>query len=298
MNYNITSKFRMMAIMINYNGYKDTLEAVSSLQQSSIKCDILIVDNNSDNHEGKRLKESLQNIVVLCSKKNLGFSGANNLGISFALKNNYDYILLINNDTTVADNMIEELLKESEYNVVVSPAMYYYSSPNKLWFCGGKLSKITGRVCHYHKEMKEPFYCSFLTGCCWLVHNSIFRKVGNLSEEYFMYCEDTDFCIRLAIHNIRMKVVPKAKLWHKCGMSSTTGFSEYYMARNNFINLRKYKEFYSWCAVYIAVFYYILKICRFILYRHSEWRAIVWALLDAYHGRIGKTDRDFTAIDS
>ena len=90
--------------------------------------------------------------------------------------------------------------------------------------------------------------CTFVTGCCVMVKAETFRKVGLLEEDYFMYCEDTDFCIRLQQADIGITYVPAAKLCHKVSAStggSESPFSTYYMTRNRLNYIKKYKDYFA-----------------------------------------------------
>ena len=67
----------------------------------------------------------------------------------------------------------------------------------------------------------HPEICSFATGCCMLINSAIIKKIGILDEVFFLYCEDTELCIRASLNGISIKYIPQAKLWHK--VSASTG---------------------------------------------------------------------------
>lgn len=94
-----------------------------------------------------------------------------------------------------------------------------------------------------------------------------------LDEDYFMYCEDVDFSLRLLEKSIDILYVPKAHLWHKVAMSSGgegSSFSEYYMARNSFLYLRKHRNFFA----ITALPYINKKICQNDPIRFNRKRAV------------------------
>jgi len=165
-----------------------------------------------------------------------------------------DFFLLINNDTIADNRMHEELLKTYEkfkdsHIGIITGKIYYYHKRNKIWFAGGFFSrfKCSGYHIDYDKhdngrsnEIKE---ISFATGCLWFVPFSVFEKVGLLPEEYFMYLEDTDYCLKLQRHGCKIIYNPKVKIWHKVGASSnhTKETPKYYwMNRNRIILCKKY----------------------------------------------------------
>ena len=90
---------KIYIVIINWNGYVDTYECVESLQKISYKnFEIVIVDNGSDTKDVLKLEDKFEKVIVISNNNNLGFSGGNNIGINYALKQNSDFILLLNND--------------------------------------------------------------------------------------------------------------------------------------------------------------------------------------------------------
>ena len=101
MDKNSKSLNKMVSIItINYNGYKETCELIESFHKvETYPYELIVVDNASKEDEGKLLKEKYPDIIIVCSDKNLGFAGGNNLGYQYATG---EYILYINNDITIA----------------------------------------------------------------------------------------------------------------------------------------------------------------------------------------------------
>lgn len=270
------------AILVNYNGYNDTIECIESIEKSSILVDVIIVDNASAGNEYDMLIEKYalyKNVHVIRSSENRGFSAGNNIGIKYAMENGYEYIVLLNNDTVVEANMFESLISNAKDNIVTTPLMYYYSNPKCIWFGGGRISRLTGNGHSINKGLidngniyKDIMQCTFATGCCLAIKTSVFNQIGLLDETYFMYCEDTDFCIRLQQANIKINLVPTAKLWHK--VSQSTGgehspFSIYYITRNRLHYVKKYRRFLGYTAYIISI---ITRLIRYIqyLFRNNE----------------------------
>ena len=104
-------------ILVNYNGYRDTVNCVHSILLSEYKnYKIIVVDNASTNNEELKKDKFLnENTDLLFLDKNIGFSGGNNRGIEYAQKL-YDpaYYLLLNNDTEIQDKALGELVETFE----------------------------------------------------------------------------------------------------------------------------------------------------------------------------------------
>jgi len=187
-------------------------------------------------------------IVFIQSGDNLGFAGGNNVGIRYALaKNDFDSIILLNNDTVIKKDAISILvsarLKLGE-KAIYGGRIYYYSDPERLWYDGGKISEWTGRAFHFNvkrpkRDLKNKYYIietNFITFCYVLIPKNVLQKVGLLDETYFMYVEDWDYCYRVWKAGYKLYYVTNSEIWHKAGASSGKGelseFSVYWTIRN------------------------------------------------------------------
>lgn len=231
-------------ILLNYCNYNLTIDCIKSIRQSTYQnYEIIVVDNNSPDHSGENLSQ-LESIRFLQMEENLGFAAGNNRGIEVALSDGCEYVMLLNNDTVIDPNMIETLVSRADSNTVVVPKMYYFDVEGRkdiLWYAGGILKYKSSDGIHIggrqedSKQYSVEREVTFATGCCMMIHRTILEKVGLLREEYFMYCEDTDYSIRLNKSNVRILYVPNAKLWHKVSSSSggeMSKFIVYYVVRN------------------------------------------------------------------
>ncbi|AYD39334.1 glycosyltransferase family 2 protein [Clostridium fermenticellae] len=280
-------------ILINYNGYKDTIECVNSLKKINYNnYRVLIVDNASMNDSLEILKRTLKDCIIIESKKNLGFAGGNNLAIKYALDNNADYILLLNNDTLVEHNFLENMLcsfsKDSSIGLVGCKIMYY-PERNIIWYGGGYVDwfKFTG----IHYEMgKADVKCdaekeiNFMTGCSMLIKRDVFEKVGLLSEEYFMYYEDVDFCVRVNDAGYKIWYNPNAVIYHKIGLSAggeESPFSIKWCTRNRILFMNKYKNKVSKAEfIFSRLFFYVTRIIRYFQYKFQGRSDKAKAIID------------------
>lgn len=290
-------------VIINYNGINDTVECINSLFKSkgTLEIKIVVVDNASDNKEGERLKNLYPRIHVINSEKNLGTAGGNNLGIKYLLSQDIDYILILNNDTVVSDDMIDNLIKADNGNCICLPKMYYYDSPNMIWYAGGAINKFTGNAEHYqmncldtNKETEVPISCTFATFACVLISKEVISQAGQMDEDYFMYCEDTEFSLRLLSKSIDILCAPKAHLWHKVSRSSGgegSQLSEYYIARNRFIYLKKYKKFFAFTAFPFTLISRYIRIIQYAILGQKRWKSINKGVRDYFKGVRGKVDK-------
>lgn len=231
-------------ILVNYNGINDTINCIDSL--SKIKYDnykILVVDNASRDGSVKKIKD--KNIELIELKENIGFAGGNNKGIEVALKENADYVLLLNNDTEVEPYFLNHLVDRAEKDKsigCVGGKIYYFDNKNIIWFAGGKINRFTGKTHHIgadeiDKGMYDvPMEQDYITGCMMLVRTSVFRKTGFMKDTYFLYYEETDWCVRMRNDGYKLIYEPNAVIYHKVS-NSTKNINEvvkYYYDRNSY----------------------------------------------------------------
>ncbi len=247
---------KIFIILLNYKGYDDTVECIKSLENINYKnYKIVVVDNNSpDNSYTKLYKEFGEAYIFIKARENGGFAKGNNLGIKYAIDHGADYILLLNNDTLVHKDLIEELLKpfkEEENLGLTTGKIYYEEKRDTLWFAGGVFNEKRFYGMHLgqgHKDngdYDKPGEITFSTGCLMMIRKEVFYKLGYLPEEYFMYYEDVDFCIKLREAGYRLWYNPRAIIYHK--VSASTGgeespFALEWNTRNRIILSKKYKK--------------------------------------------------------
>lgn len=287
-------------ITLNWNGYTDTVECLNSLQKITyLNYKIIVVDNGSVNEDYLRLRNYFPNIELVRSESNLGFSGGNNLGIKYALKQNPDYILLLNNDTTVNPDFIEKSIDIfDKYTKVgiVSPIIYYYSNPNKVWSAGGKINRLRGSgvntTCICDPFVSE-FEVNFVSGCCMLIKTEVLNQVGLFDDNYFLYAEDTDLCIRTINAGYKIFVSQAAKIYHKVSQSSaskTSALPVYYTTRNRlYFTKKNFPSFYLLTLLYIAITIAIKSLVWLIFRRIENIFAVLRAYRDFLTNKMGKT---------
>lgn len=233
-------------ILVNYNGYIDTIDCVESLRKIKyLNYKILIIDNASTNDSLNYIKQSLADCIIIESKQNLGFAGGNNIGIKYALENGADYVLLLNNDTIVENDFLDKLVEvaQKDNNIgVVGGKIYYHSNPKKIWYSGGKINKFTGSTKHLGVDETDKgqydnlTYTEYVTGCMMLVSRKAIEKAGMMDEKYFLYYEETDWNIKIKNAGFKIIYTPYSKIYHKVS-SSTQKLNEsmgYYYDRNRY----------------------------------------------------------------
>lgn len=243
-------------ILVNWNGYDFTQACLHSLSKIDFPdFKIILVDNASQNQEGKSLKKSFPEMELIENAENLGFSGGNNVGIRYALEQGFSHIMLLNNDTEVEPDFLGEMMRKSHQNPslgVVQPMILFLNDPKKIWSAGGKWIPAIGEAITLGDRDPVADYRSkksaldWATGCCMLISREAILKTGLLNEQYFAYFEDVEWSMRFRKAGFGIVLAEKAVIYHEAGASSKKTHSEgtlspqvfYFNVRNQFLLLR------------------------------------------------------------
>ncbi|MCR8559724.1 glycosyltransferase family 2 protein [Mucilaginibacter sp. BJC16-A38] len=234
---------------MNWNGLDDTLECLVSIQNYCKSDDFLVVlvDNNSS-ESIEPLFNSKWDIplVVIKNSENKGFAEGNNVGIEAILKYNVDYILLLNNDTLLLDDLLAKMtnIMFKYPNVGIAGAVnYYYSDPGKIWQAGAKVSLQTGKIklMDINPDL-EIMDMDYVPGSSLMFRSSVEAKIGALDANFFAYSEELDFCLRAKKEKFDVVCIPAAKILHKVGKSSPKPAKEYLRLRNKFYLFKRHSK--------------------------------------------------------
>ena len=299
------SQKKIYIILLNWNNEEDTLECIESLE--GINYDnykIIVVDNGSEAESVLKIEKKYPELKIIKNKENFGFAGGNNIGIKYAMENGADYVLLLNNDTTVEKDFLEKLVEAGELNKengLLGPKTNYHSEQNRIWFAGGKVSWLKNKGTHIgldeidSKQYDEIKEVDYLTGCCLLIKREIIEKIGVLEEDYFLYYEDTDFCLRAKNIGYKCLYIPEAKIYHKVSRSTKPGSSSYiyYHTRNGFVMAKRTGSFLNKIVLYIFCVYLFLKQIIKIIFipQKRNWAfAVLKGEKDFLSGKMGKAE--------
>lgn len=288
-------------ILINYNGAKDTIECVESLSKVTYKnAKIIVVDNASTDTSLSVLKHYLQqdNVIIVESPENNGFSAGNNLGIKRAQELGSDYMLILNNDTLVEPGFIEPLLStfdvQSDVGCVISKILYA-SEPEKIWYAGGTYNPWFCRADHeaFNAENNNKRVVKdveFASGCCMLLSKEAIEKTGLMDEDYFLYVEDTEYSLRLRQAGFKLMYTSDSVIYHKVSATTSAGsdLSQYYTIRNTLYLGKTYSSFMQKLTTlaYNVAFY-----THKVITGQYKVKNILAAQMDYHQGIVGRSER-------
>jgi len=218
-------------ILLNWNGKKDTLECLASLEKLDYPFyEIIVVDNGSTDDSVAAIRHAYPHITLIETGKNLGFAGGNNVGIRYALKKGSAFIFLLNNDTVVDPQLLRALVKKALENPslgVIGPHLYLYTHKNQFDHLGGVWNRRKAAfdfVALREIDTEQSFPpLDYVCGCAFFVRREVFEKIGLLEERFFLVWEEADFCFRAKKAGFHLGIASEGKVWHKVSASFVGG---------------------------------------------------------------------------
>jgi GT2 family glycosyltransferase len=223
-------------VIVTWKGYEDTIKCLKSIENSNLKnTRVVVIDTEYNNakHEDLKGKFRDKNIKFISIENNIGYAGANNIGIKFAINDGKcKYIWLLNNDTQINKDSLPELLKEINNPGVgmCGSTLVYMDDPNTVQSIGGTYNKFLAKgehigrglnVSNLPNEKKVNYRIKYIMGASMLVTREFIEKVGVMNEEYFLYYEELDWIIR-AKNKYSIKWAKKSIVVHREGSSVGT----------------------------------------------------------------------------
>lgn len=246
----------VVVIILNWNGWKDTIECLQSVQQIKYPSfRVLVVDNGSSDESVAQIRQAFPDVDLLETGKNLGYAGGNNAGIAQAMEEQAEFILLLNNDTVVDPEILTHFLGAATRYPragIFGATMCYYAKPDTIWALGGgNWDNGTAGFPHLAQDelvhdraiSEEAFELDYVIGCALFCRVNMIRDIGMMEESFFLNFEEMDWCFRARAAGYFSYVVPAAKLWHKVSVSfggEESPLRQYFMTRNELLWARRH----------------------------------------------------------
>jgi len=248
-------------------------------------------------------------LVFIQIEKNLGYAGGNNVGLEYSLAHaDPAYIWVLNNDTVVERNTLPLMIAAAEADPkigVVGATLLEYRAPHRVQALGGgyfgRFSRHDyqlGRGLRPGSYAASAFDLEHVVGASMLIRAQTVRDVGLLEESYFLYREETDWCIQMRQKGWRLRFCPGATVWHKEGRSigHKSPLHDYYSVRNMLFLMRKfYPRSVPLAVLFLGCISIPPKIIRF---QFKRLRYVLKAFADFFRGVQGSGDLlpDFDAL--
>ena len=247
-------ELKLAVIVLHYRNLDDTLECLESLErQDYAHFEVILIDNGSSDPLEEAVKK-FPRLLLLRNEANLGYAEGNNCGIRFALQRGAEALLLLNNDTTTAPDLLSAFAKAArDYPEagVFGAKIYFYDEPTLIWHAGGNVCLKTYRCYHEgcldwdtNNEWKTVRDINYACGCAVFIRAEAIGEVGLMAPEFFLIWEEIDWCWRLRKAGFRCLYIPQARVWHKISHSFEGGkhgpLWKYYFFRNRLLFLKRH----------------------------------------------------------
>lgn len=235
------SSTKTFVVIPNWNGQDSIAACLDSLQHQSHSTKIIVVDNASSDNSVQLIEDKYPNVTLLRQNKNWGFAGGVNIGIRHAIKNDADYVALLNNDASVDTHWLHELTQALQANKdlgiatgkIMDTERKHLDSTGEFYTIWG-LPFPRGRgepAGDQYDHSTEIFAAS---GGASLYRVSMLKRIGLFDESFFAYYEDVDLSFRAQLAGWKVTYVPAALAYHQIGASSQKikGFTTYQTMKN------------------------------------------------------------------
>ena len=226
-------------IIVNHDGEDYLGRCLESLDGS--KAEVLLIDNASRDNSLSLVRERFPEVKLFPQEENLGFAAANNLA---AAKASGEALLLLNNDAWLEagalDLLAEKLSARPDVGLIAPELRYPNGQRQFSWspargVVGEVLQKARNRfeaqawahgsLARWLARMIGP---TWYTAACVLIRAEAFRAVGGFDEEFLMYFEDVDLCLRLEAAGWRLAWEPGAIVYHAGGVANRSDVDDLY----------------------------------------------------------------------
>jgi GT2 family glycosyltransferase len=305
-----SDEYRMCTVaivLVNFHGTTDTLKCLDSIRATGREsCLTILVENGSTPDPSAEISHANPWVKVIRREENGGWAGGNNTGIRYALEQGAEWILLLNNDTIVATELIDRLLAVAKHQPdygILGPVICFMDDPETVMTDGcrfnrpsfpGFFERIPVPIIPEDPPRVAPV--DIVNGCCMMISRRVFERIGLIDERFFLIHEESDFCLRAQQAGFKCGIVAAPLVWHKGSSTfnrSGKGLQRYYDARNLALLLWKHRtEHRDGRATLPSLFMYM----KYVYYRfsieceHGEAKAadaVLIGLCDALAGKFG-----------
>ncbi len=307
MEYIVKTVKKIGIVICNYNKknyLKVCIESVLANVLPKEQYDIIVVDNASqDGSVDMVVEEFGGQVILLQNKENLGGSGGFSRGMHYCLENHYTYIALLDNDTKIMPETIDNLyrhLEKSPETGVVGAKILQMDHPEVLQEMGAYIDWKDFTIFTPDKGKKnntslpDLVECDYVPACCCMTRSEIVGKIGGFDTQYFIYWDDMDWCIRVKKQGYKINVIGNAVVYHKMGAQNDDNtFKNYYFTRNRILFFLKYLYEDKMDDFIDSVVNELISINFFSYIKGQAKKAVSvnYALEDLMDGHLGKTEK-------
>ncbi|NCD00127.1 MAG: glycosyltransferase family 2 protein [Bacteroidia bacterium] len=208
------------SIIITYNGATWIERCLYSLiGQDLDNHKIIVIDNDSSDETTHIIKKQFPQVTLIETGENLGFGKANNIGLRIALKEQADFVFLLNQDAWILNNGLSKLLSiasdHEEYGILAPLQITKNGELDRTFKIYLHGSKTPGLLMDRENNLlKEVYQTEFANAGAWLISEKCLKHIGGFNPLFDHYGEDKNYIHRCRHHNIKIGITPKIEVVH------------------------------------------------------------------------------------
>lgn len=264
-------------VLVNWNNSEETIKCLNSIRNMKKQfVHVVVVDNGSTDSSIVYMREYIKTnyseykskkffeykvlegrnndilVSIIISSENFGFAAGCNIGMQYAMELKSHYVWLLNNDTIVERDALENLIIksiESGDQKIIGSWVKFYSNQNETQVYGGARYNKWWASIHDIKTVEDyGAGIDYIYGASMFIPINIVEKIGLLEEKLFLYGEEIDYCYRAKKYGIKLDIANKSIIYHKHGSSigsnnnlkKRTNMSDFYSLRNKVFIAKKF----------------------------------------------------------
>ncbi len=209
---------KVLVVIVTYNATKWINQCFGSLAKSSMPVDVAVFDNDSVDDTVSIIRNRFPEVIVYENGDNLGFGRANNLGLKLALKNDYDYVLLLNQDAWIEEDTIKTLINDHlqnlNYGVIVPLQMNGKGNLIDSLFLEFTIANNRELITNIVRGSENFHQVEFANAACWLMPISTVEDIGGFDPLFPHYGEDNDYLNRLNYRKLNVGLNISTCIYH------------------------------------------------------------------------------------
>ncbi|RLD32052.1 MAG: hypothetical protein DRI88_02890 [Bacteroidetes bacterium] len=274
------NNLKIYVVLVNLGAWRHTIECMESLlgstytNYSCVVVDVKDIDRSLNHLNNWLEKEKDDRFVLISESENKGFAYANNIGIDYALaQNDGHFMWILNNDTVVNDDALEKLMlyynenKHTDKIGFLGSKILDYTKRDLIENVGGTFNPLTGYSVLIGMGQQDigqfsgkKMYVDYVVGASMFLPASLIKEIGLMEEDYFLYFEDVDWCLRAKKAGYVNLTCEDSIVYHKQGISTGVKLS------GSERNLGNKKYLYtSYLKLYRKHFKYLIPVAYLIL---------------------------------
>ncbi len=207
-------------IIVTYNAMKWVDRCLTSLRESTILVNTVVVDNLSTDNTVSYINDKYPEVCIIHNSENKGFGQANNQGIEYAYSKGATHFFLLNQDAWVSKDGIEQLVSiQNRYNIAILSPIHLNGTAEK--FDNAYLSAAVFEDSNvefvnnlFFSNLKDYYIVEKINAAAWMISRETIESIGGFNPLFFHYGEDINYCQRLKYFGKVIAFTPKATICH------------------------------------------------------------------------------------